>query len=215
MQVDFQKRPLFPLATVEDVEAVLDLASALVEGGVPTLEVAFRSELAGEAISRLAESGPKILVGAGTVRTVDQVAEAVEAGAQFVVSPGLNARVVEACGERGVPAIPGVDSTLGIEQAVELGLSVLKFFPADVAGGIRWLRAMAGPYADLEFVPTGGINLDNLASYFSLPNVVAVGGSFLAPAAAIRERRFAEVTAACRAAVDVVQVVRGSGGEAK
>ena len=169
---------IVPVIALEDAGKADELAGALVAGGLPVAEVTFRTAGAVQTIRTMADRGD-ILVGAGTVRNTDQARAALDAGAAFLVSPGFNASVVEWAVRNEMPIIPGVDSTLGIEMAVERGLNTVKFFPAGASGGLARLKALYGPYEDIRFVPTGGINAGNLAEWLAHPAVIACGGSWL------------------------------------
>jgi 2-dehydro-3-deoxyphosphogluconate aldolase/(4S)-4-hydroxy-2-oxoglutarate aldolase len=200
---------LVPVVEVRDAETAPDLARALVTGGLPLLEITLRTEAAMAAIRAVAASaGAGLVLGAGTVGSPEQARMALDAGAQFIVTPGLNPRVVEYCLEHHVPVLPGVCTPTEIETARNYGLTWLKFFPAEIYGGARTLRALGDVYKGLGFVPTGGIHLQNLHDYLKLPSVVACGGSWMAPADAIQARRFDDIVKAVRAAVDCVHSLR-------
>lgn len=170
---------IIPVIRLERVEDAVPLARALLEGGIPVAEVTFRTEAAAAGIAAIRRELPQVLVGAGTVLTPDQAAAAVDAGAQFVVSPGSNGRVIERVLAAGIPMIPGVATPTEIEAALERGLQVLKLFPAEVLGGLAMLKALSGPYPQVKFIPTGGISGANLESYLRQKNVLAVGGSWM------------------------------------
>ncbi len=189
---------LVPLVVLEDAEDAVPLAKALVEGGIPVAEVTFRTAAAAEIIRRMATEVPEIIVGAGTVHNVEQAKQAVEAGAKFIVTPGFNPQVVAWCLENKVDIVPGTVSPADLEQALGFGLSVCKFFPAEAYGGIKTLKSLAGPYAGIKFMPTGGVNPDNMNDYLALPNVVAVGGSFTCPDALVKAKDWAGISAVCR-----------------
>ena len=172
---------IVPMIVIDDPDDAVPLARALSDGGLPCVEVTFRTPRAVEALRRIAGELPDVLVGAGTVLTPAQVAEARAAGARFVVAPGFNAGVVEFCQSVELPVFPGVCTPTEIEMALGAGLSVLKFFPAEPIGGLPFLKAVAAPYTTVSFIPTGGIGPSNLASYLAFPRVVACGGSWLAP----------------------------------
>ncbi len=169
---------VIPVIALEDAGKAGDLAGALVEGGLPVAEVTFRTATAAQTIRTMADRGD-VLVGAGTVRNLDQAKAAVDAGAGYLVSPGFNASVVEWAIDRNLPILPGVDSTLGIEMAMDRGLNTVKFFPAGASGGLAKIKALYGPYGDVRFVPTGGINAGNLAEWLAHPAIIACGGSWL------------------------------------
>lgn len=185
---------LVPVIKIEDAKDAVPLAKALADGGLPVAEVTFRTSAAEESIRRIASEAPEVLVGAGTVLTVDQVKASVKAGARFIVSPGFNPKVAEYCVKEGVPITPGINNPSGIEAALELGIKTVKFFPAEQSGGLSMLKAMAAPYGDVSFIPTGGVGLDNMVSYLSWNRIVAVGGSWVAPADLIAAGKFEEIT---------------------
>ena len=157
-----QKIGIVPVVVLNDAKDAAPLAKALCDGGLPCAEVTFRTEAAEESIRIMAEQFPQMLVGAGTVLTTEQVDRAVAAGAKFIVSPGLNPKVVKYCIEKGVPVTPGTANPSDVEQAIELGLEVVKFFPAEAAGGLNMIKSMAAPYTNMKFMPTGGINAKNI-----------------------------------------------------
>jgi 2-dehydro-3-deoxyphosphogluconate aldolase/(4S)-4-hydroxy-2-oxoglutarate aldolase len=200
---------LVPVVKIERVEDAVDLARALLAGGLPCAEITFRTEAAEEAIRQISSSLPDMLVGAGTVLSVDQAERAVSAGAQFIVFPGFNQKVVEWCLENEIPVTPGVVTPTEIEMARDRGLEILKFFPAEAMGGIATLKAIGAPYGDVKFVPTGGINRDNLADYLALPNVHCCGGSWLVKANLISAGKFDEITQLTQDAMSLVRKVRG------
>lgn len=189
----FRMLGIIPVVKIDDAKDAEPLAKALTEGGLPVAEVTFRTEAAEEAILRMSRAYPEMLVGAGTVLTTEQVDRAVAAGAKFIVSPGLNPKVVKHCIEKGVPITPGTSGPSEIEQALELGLDVVKFFPAEASGGIAKIKAMAAPYTKVRFMPTGGVNAKNLISYLDFPKVIACGGSWMVSDVLINEGRFDEI----------------------
>lgn len=195
---------LVPVIKIERAADAVRLGRALVEGDLPVAEVTFRTDAAEAAIGKLASELPELLVGAGTVLTTDQADRAVKAGARFIVSPGFNPRVVDWCLERGVPVTPGMNSPSQLEMALERGLEVVKFFPAEATGGLAMLKAMAGPYGGVRFIPTGGINQSNIASYLAYDRVLACGGSWMVKADLISAGKFDEITRLVRAAVAAV-----------
>jgi len=198
---EISKIGIVPVIVIENADDAAPLAKALWDGGLPCAEVTFRTAAAAQAIKNITEANPRMLVGAGTVLTVAQVDQAVEAGAKFIVAPGLNPTVVSYCVEKGIPVIPGCSTPSEIEQAMSLGLSVVKFFPAEACGGVKMLKAMSAPYGKVKFMPTGGINADNLSSYLDLPQVVACGGSWMVDKKLIAAGAFDEITARTKAAV--------------
>jgi 2-dehydro-3-deoxyphosphogluconate aldolase/(4S)-4-hydroxy-2-oxoglutarate aldolase len=197
---------VIPVIAIESVDAALPLADALIAGGLPIIEITFRTAAAAEVLERLTSERPDLIVGAGTVLTVDQVKAAADRGARFAVAPGLNPWVVEAAGQHQLPMIPGVATASNIEMALALGCRLLKFFPSEALGGTKMLRALAGPYAHtgVKFLPTGGVTADNLENYLSLDVVRAVGGTWLAKQADIAAGRWQEIRDRCRAAMEIV-----------
>ncbi|MBN1517718.1 bifunctional 4-hydroxy-2-oxoglutarate aldolase/2-dehydro-3-deoxy-phosphogluconate aldolase [Candidatus Sumerlaeota bacterium] len=185
---------IVPVVTINDASLAVDVAGALKAGGLPCAEFTFRTAAAAEAISRASEAMPDVLIGAGTVLTPDQVRQAADAGAKFIVTPGFNPRVVEKALEIGVPIYPGVATPTDIEHAMSFGLQTLKYFPAEAYGGLKVLKTVAAPYSKLRFIPSGGINADNVKDYLAWPRTVACGGSWMSPTHMIDERRFDEIT---------------------
>ena len=192
---------LIPVIKIENPNDALPLAKALIDGGLPAAEITFRTKCAAEAIKNITEAYPEMLVGAGTVLTTEQVDAAIAAGSKFIVSPGLNPKVTAYCLSKGVPMLPGCSNPSDIEAALELGLSTVKFFPAEAAGGLKMLKAMAAPYGNLTFMPTGGINADNLLDYLKFNKIIACGGSFMVADQLIKEKKWDEITALTKNAV--------------
>jgi 2-dehydro-3-deoxyphosphogluconate aldolase/(4S)-4-hydroxy-2-oxoglutarate aldolase len=190
-----------PVVTINAAADAAALAGALAAGGLPIAEITFRTDAAAEAIRTIRAARPDVLVGAGTVLDPATVDRALEAGAEFIVAPGLNPAMVQRCLERGVAVVPGVATPTEIEAAQALGLRLLKFFPAEALGGPGYLSAMSAPYRGLRFMPTGGINPGNLASYLVMPNVICAGGTWIATADAIRNQRWTEITGLAAEAV--------------
>jgi len=198
-----------PVVKIERAEDAIELGKALSAGGLPCAEITFRTAAAEDAIRRIASSLPEIIVGAGTVLPVDQADKAVSAGAQFIVSPGFNQKVVDWCLQNEIPVTPGVLTPTEIDMALDRGLNILKFFPAEAMGGIATLKAISAPYGGVKFIPTGGISQDNLADYLALPSVHCCGGSWLVKASLISAGKFDEITQLTRDAMSVVRRVRG------
>ena len=184
---------VLPVVKINNAGDSENLAASLLAGDLPAVEITFRTDAAAESITRIRKKFPDMLIGAGTVLTPAQVDSAVEAGAEFIVAPGFNPRIVEYCSKLDIPFIPGVNSPSRIEEAMEYGLKVLKFFPAEASGGIRMLKSLSGPYAEMKFIPTGGISRDNLLDYLSLPSILACGGSWISPSSMISEGRFDDI----------------------
>ena len=195
---------LIPVIKIDDAEKAAPLAKALCDGGLPAAEVTFRTAAAKDAIAKMSAAFPDMLIGAGTVLTTAQVDEAVAAGAKFIVSPGLNPKVVRYCLDKEIPILPGCATPSDMEQAIELGLSVVKFFPAEANGGLKSIKAMSAPYTQLRFMPTGGVNEQNLGDYLAFPKIIACGGSFMVNDALIQAGDFAAITELTRKAVSIV-----------
>jgi len=191
---------LVPVVVLDDAADADALAAALVAGGLPVAEVTFRTAAAQDSIRAMAARGD-ILVGAGTVLTPEQVDQAVAAGASYIVSPGLSRAVVERCQDHGVLALPGAVTATEVQAALELGLTTVKFFPAGTSGGAPAIKALAAPFGHVSFVPTGGVGPKNLADYLAIPNVAAVGGSWMCPRNLVTAGDFAGITALTAEAV--------------
>ncbi|MEM7457765.1 MAG: bifunctional 4-hydroxy-2-oxoglutarate aldolase/2-dehydro-3-deoxy-phosphogluconate aldolase [Planctomycetota bacterium] len=192
-----------PVVAIENEDDGNRLADALSEGGIPCAEITLRTDAGIAVIAALAKRA-EFLVGAGTVHNADQAARVVEAGAEFVVAPGFNPKTVAWCIDHKVPVFPGISSPTDLEQALEFGLGVVKFFPAEAMGGVKTLKAFHGPYRSIRFMPTGGVSPDNILEYLSLPYVIACGVSWMAKADLISEGRFDEIT---RRAAETVKMV--------
>ena len=200
----FQKLGIIPVVVIDDAKDAAPLAKALCEGGLPVAEVTFRTDAAEEAIRLMTEACPEMLVGAGTVLTTEQVDRAVAAGSKFIVSPGLNPKVVKYCQEKNVPITPGTARPTDIEMALELGLDVVKFFPAEQNGGLAMIKAMAAPYTKVKFMPTGGINAKNLKSYLDFDKIIACGGSWMVPKDLVAAGDFEAIKNLTREAVNTM-----------
>jgi 2-dehydro-3-deoxyphosphogluconate aldolase/(4S)-4-hydroxy-2-oxoglutarate aldolase len=205
---------LVPVVDIPDPALAVGLADALRTGGLPCVEITLRTPAGVAAIEAISRERPDFLVGAGTVLTVDQVDAVAGAGARFVVSPGLDPVIVVRCLERSVTVMPGVATATEVQLALSLGLDVVKFFPAEAAGGVPYIRALAAPFGRVRFVPTGGIDMSNLARYLAVPQVVAVGGSWIAPRDLIATGRLDAIEARAREAVQLVAQIRGPEGPA-
>lgn len=199
-----QKIGIVPVVVLDDAKDAIPLAKALCEGGLPCAEVTFRTAAARDAIKAMTTEFPDMLVGAGTVLTTEQVDAAVEAGAKFIVSPGLNPRVVKYCVDKNIPITPGTTNPSDIEQAIELGLDVVKFFPAEPAGGIKMIKAMAAPYVNMKFMPTGGISASNLKDYLDFPKIIACGGSWMVSKDLVTAGEFDKIRDLTREAVQTM-----------
>lgn len=203
-----EKIGIVPVVVLNDAKDAEPLAKALCDGGLPCAEVTFRTDAAEESIRIIAEKYPEMLVGAGTVLTVDQVDRAVAAGAKFIVSPGFNPKVVKYCLDKGIPVTPGTQTPSEMEQAIEMGLDVVKFFPAEPAGGLAMIKAVAAPYTMLKFMPTGGINLNNVEEYLKFDKILACGGSWMVKGDLIKAGKFDEITQMTKDAADLVARIR-------
>lgn len=199
-----QKIGIVPVVVLDDAKDAVPLAKALCEGGLPCAEVTFRTAAARDAIKAMTTEFPEMLVGAGTVLTIEQVDAAVEAGARFIVSPGLNPKVVKYCVDKNIPVTPGTTNPSDIEQAIELGLDVVKFFPAEPAGGIKMIKAMAAPYVNMKFMPTGGISAANLKDYLDFPKILACGGSWMVSKDLVTAGEFDKIRDLTREAVQTM-----------
>lgn len=199
---------IVPVVVLNDAKKALPLAKALCDGGLPCAEVTFRTDAAEESIRIMSREFPDMLIGAGTVLSTEQVDRAVAAGAKFIVSPGLNPKVVTYCQEKNIPIVPGVVTPTEMEQAMELGLKIVKFFPAEPSGGLAMIKAVAAPYTMLKFMPTGGINAKNVRDYLAYDKILACGGSWMVKGSLIDEDRFDEIETMCREAVEIVKEIR-------
>ncbi len=206
------KLALIPVVQIEHSEDALALGGALLAGGLPCAEITFRTDAAEATIKCLAENLPEIILGAGTVLTTRQAEKAISAGAKFIVSPGFNPKIVDWCLAQEVPVLPGVVTPTEIEMALDKGLDILKFFPAQAMGGIEMLKAIAAPYGGVRFIPTGGINAQNLADYLKLPMVFACGGSWFVKPDLISAGAFNEITRLTKEAVSIVRQCRDMRG---
>ena len=198
---------VIPVITVENGDQAIKLADALVAGGLPLMEITFRSDAAAEAITRLSAERPDVTVGAGTVLTIAQADAAIAAGAQFIVAPGFNPTVADHLLAAGVPFAPGVATPSEIEWALEKGINVLKFFPAEQSGGIKYIKAISAPYRGVRFMPTGGISAANLAEYLAVPSVLACGGSWMVKLPLIQNGDWDTITRLAKEAVELARSV--------
>ncbi|HSB96241.1 MAG TPA: bifunctional 4-hydroxy-2-oxoglutarate aldolase/2-dehydro-3-deoxy-phosphogluconate aldolase [Spongiibacteraceae bacterium] len=196
---------IVPVIALERSADSVPLGKALVENGLPVAEITFRSAVAADAIRRLRAAYPQMLIGAGTVLNRAQAEQAQAAGADFIVSPGFNPNTVHVCNELNIPFIPGVNNPSAIESALELGLTALKFFPAEASGGVKMIKALLGPYAQLRLMPTGGIGTANIRDYLALPEVIACGGSWMVDKKLLDTGNWSEVGRLVREAVALVR----------
>lgn len=210
LEEQFYDYAVVPVVVLDDAEDAAPLAEALVKGGLPCAEVTFRTEAAEESIRIMNKKYPEMLVGAGTVLTTEQVDRAVAAGAKFIVSPGFDPEIVDYCMEKNIPVFPGCVSPSEVAQAVKRGLKVVKFFPAEQAGGLAMLKAMAAPYTMLKFMPTGGINTKNLKEYLGFSKILCCGGSWMVKGDMIKNKEFDKITEMTKEAVELAAAARRS-----
>lgn len=199
-----------PVIVLRDAPQAVPLARALLEGGIGCIEITLRTAAGIEAIRRIAAEVPQMLVGAGTVLSLEQAEAAVEAGARFIVSPGFDDDIVGWCQARSIDVLPGAVTPTEITHARKQGVFVVKFFPADIYGGAAAIKALSGPFADVRFIPTSGVNAETLAAFLSVPAILACGGSWVAPRDLIDAGRYDEITRLAQAAADTVKQVRGA-----
>ncbi|HHW30867.1 MAG TPA: bifunctional 4-hydroxy-2-oxoglutarate aldolase/2-dehydro-3-deoxy-phosphogluconate aldolase [Clostridiaceae bacterium] len=195
---------IVPVVVIENAAKAVPTANALLKGGVDVMEITFRTAAAPEAIRKVSENCPDMLVGAGTVVSLEQCKKAVDCGAKFIVSPGFDAELVSWCQQNNIPIVPGCVTPTEIMAAKKLGLYVLKFFPANVFGGLSAMKSLVGPFSDIKFIPTGGINAANLADYAAAPYVHAIGGSWVCSKEDINKDNFEHITSLCREAVETI-----------
>ena len=200
-----QALKIVPVIALERAEDAVPLGAALLQSGIPAAEITFRTAAAIDAIRRLRDTLPDILIGAGTVLNAAQAKAAQQAGADFIVSPGFNPNTVKACQDMGIAITPGINNPMAIEAALELGIHTVKFFPAEASGGLKMLKALLAPYAMLQVMPTGGIGVKNIRDYLALPNVIACGGSWMVEKSLLAAQNWDEVARLSREAVALVQ----------
>ena len=205
---EIKKIGVVPVIALDDPTLASGLANALCDGGLPVAEITFRVDNAAEVMKVMKQTRPEILIGAGTVLTTKQVDDALSAGAEFMVSPGFNKDVTKYCAKRNVMHLPGVATPSEVEGAIELGLKTLKFFPAELNGGLAYIKALCAPYMNVSFMPTGGLNPSNLRQYLEFEKIVAVGGTWIAKTNMIKEKKFDEIKALAAQAASIVKEVR-------
>jgi 2-dehydro-3-deoxyphosphogluconate aldolase / (4S)-4-hydroxy-2-oxoglutarate aldolase len=197
----FDQGPVVPVIVIKDLADAVPMAKALLAGGIKVLEVTLRTPQAMDAIRLLAQEVPDAIVGAGTVTTAAQLKQVVDAGAKFAISPGLTRELLQAGKDAAIPLIPGIASISELMEGTDLGYTHFKFFPAEAAGGVKTLKSIYGPFADIRFCPTGGINENNFLDYLALPNVKCVGGSWIVPDDAVASKDWNRITELCKSAV--------------
>lgn len=203
--VDFNKDKIVPILTLDDADRAVPAVRAITDGGIHVMEITFRTEAAAECIRRVSRECPDITIGAGTIITVDQCKEAIESGATFIVTPGSNREVLAYCRDNDIQILSGVATPTEIMMVMEYGFDVVKLFPANVFGGKQAMKAFSGPFPNIRFVPTGGVNGDNLAEYLALPYVAGVGGSWLCSRADISAGNYDKITELCAKAVETAK----------
>lgn len=209
LEEQFYDFAVVPVVVLEDAKDAVPLAEALVKGGLPCAEVTFRTDAAEESIRLMCEKYPEMLVGAGTVLTTEQVDRAVAAGAKFIVSPGFDAEIVDYCLKKEISVLPGCITPSEVAQAVKRGLKTVKFFPAEQAGGLPMIKAMAAPYTMLKFMPTGGISTKNLKDYLGFDKIICCGGSWMVKGDLIKNKEFDKIAEMTKEAVELAASVRG------
>ena len=200
---------ILPVVVLDEEKDALDLAKALIDGGLPCAEITFRTSAAEKAIKTISEAYPEMLVGAGTVLSIEQVKKAINAGAKFIVSPGFDKEVVKYCLEHHIPVTPGVCTPSDIQKAYKLKLDIVKFFPAEASGGLKMIKAVAAPYNMMKFIPTGGINETNMEEYLKDDHILAIGGSWMVKSSLIKNGEFEKIKEMSQAAVKRVKEIRG------
>ena len=205
----FRKVGVVPVVVLEHAEQAVDTAKALLAGGINVMEITMRTDAALESIRRVSASCPDMLVGAGTVLTLEQGKACVEAGAKFIVSPGYDPALVAWCMEKNVPVTPGCVTPTEIMAGLQAGVKIFKFFPSNIYGGIKAMKALSGPFVGIQFIPTGGVNAENLEEYLTAPFIAAVGGSWVCTKADISAGNFEKITQLAQQATDIVKKVRG------
>lgn len=196
---------LIPVVIIENSEYAIPLGQALIEAGLPIIEITFRTQAAEQVISDLTNKISDLFIGAGTVLRIDQVKKAVSAGARFIVTPGFNPKIVDYCIDNKIPIIPGVNTPSMVEWALDKGLKIVKFFPANLSGGTKMLKSLAGPYPEMRFIPTGGINNECLIDYLKLSNVFACGGSWIVKKDLISSGQFEEIKRLTKNALSLIK----------
>ncbi len=203
-----EKTGIIPVIKLDNPDDIFPLSEALLKGGINVAEITFRTSAAESAIKQLKSINNEMIIGAGTVLTTENADRAISAGAEFIVTPGFNPRIVDYCIQNGFPIAPGISIPSEIEQALEMGLDVVKFFPAEQSGGLAKIKSMSAAYCDIMFIPTGGISPDNLASYISFNKVLACGGTYMVKESLIKEKQWDIITELSRMSIDIVNNTR-------
>ncbi len=195
---------IVPVVKIDDIDTAVPIAKALCDGGIPCIEVTFRTAHAKEAMAKIKQECPQMLIGAGTITSKEQVDEAISSGAEFMVSAGLNPNTVKYCNEKNIPIFPGCSNASDIEMAIELGLTNVKFFPAENSGGLKMIKALAAPYVNINFMPTGGISDNNITDYLAYDRIIACGASYLVPEEAVKNKDYAKITEICKSTIKTI-----------
>lgn len=203
-----EKCGVIPVVVIEDASKAKALGQAVFDGGLDCVEVTFRTEEAAEALKIIKEEFPQMTVGAGTVLTIEQAQQAMDAGAEFIVSPGSNPKVIQYCIENDITTIPGVVTPSEIERNLEMGIETMKFFPAEAAGGVKMIQAVSAPYGNVKFMPTGGISVSNIENYLKLSSVLACGGSWMVKKELLETENYKEISRLSKEAAEMVKTVR-------
>ena len=203
-----EKTGIIPVIKLDNPDDIIPLSEALLKGGINVAEITFRTSAAENAIRELKSINNEMIIGAGTVLTTENADRAISAGAEFIVTPGFNPKIVDYCIQNGFPIAPGISIPSEIDQALEMGLDVVKFFPAEQSGGLSKIKAMSAAYGDIKFIPTGGISTDNLASYISFNKVLACGGTFMVKESLIKDKQWDTITELSRMSVEIVNTAR-------
>ena len=205
---NLKKIGIIPVIKIDDDANAVPLAKALIAGGIPCAEVTFRTARAEEAMRRISKEAPDILLGAGTVLSSEQADKAVAAGAKFIVSPGFNPKVVSHCVKKGIPITPGCITPTEVDHALEMGIEAVKFFPAEQSGGLEYIKAISAPYSSMYFIPTGGINAQNIVKYLAYKKILACGGTWMVSAELINAGKFDTIALLCKEAAQLVEEAR-------
>lgn len=201
----FSQGPIVPVLVIDDVDHALPIAESLLEAGINVLEVTLRTPAALDVINKISENLPEAIVGSGTVTNKNLLQQSYDAGAKFAISPGLTTELLNAANEKQVTLIPGISSISEMMMAIDLGYHYLKFFPAEASGGVNSIKSIAGPFPDVKFCPTGGINMQNINNYLALPNVMCCGGSWLVPNSVVEQKSWKEITLLAKQALEHVK----------
>ena len=205
---EIEKTGIVPVVKLNDANKAIPLCNALMNGGINVAEITFRTDCAAEVIKTISENCKDMIVGAGTIININQAKQAIESGAQFIVSPGFNKDIVLYCKEQNIPVLPGCITPSEIMQAIECGLKVVKFFPAKEFGGLQTMKALSAPFPQIKFMPTGGVNLENLKDFISAKFIFACGGTYMVKENLINEENYNEITKLSKESIDIIKEVK-------